>query len=50
MTCRMSAGEKLDTAIRFVTGESSIKGTTILERFVRLRRIRGAQVCPAGRR
>jgi hypothetical protein len=43
MACRMSTGEKLDTAIPLVTGESSIKGTTFLERFVRLRRIRGAQ-------
>ena len=36
MACRMSTGEKLDTAIPLVTGESSIKGTTFLERFVRL--------------
>ena len=45
MACRMSTGEKLDTAIPLVTGESSIKGTTFWERFVRLRRIRGAQAC-----
>jgi hypothetical protein len=45
MACRMSTGEKLDTAIPLVTGESSIKGTTFLERFVCLRRIRGAQAC-----
>jgi hypothetical protein len=45
MACRMSTGEKLDTAMPLVTGESSIKGTALLERFVRLRRIRGAQAC-----
>jgi hypothetical protein len=42
MLCRLSTGEKLDTAIPLVTGESSIKDTTFLERFVRLRRIRDA--------
>ena len=45
MACRMSTGEKLDTATPLVTGETSIKGTTFSERFVRLRRIRGAQAC-----
>ena len=35
MACRMSTGEKLDTAIPLVTGESPFKGTTFLERFVR---------------
>jgi hypothetical protein len=44
MFCRLNIGEKLDTAIPLVTGESSIKGTTFLERFVRLRRIRDALV------